>query len=141
MTSSPKFPTEPRKVLVFGAGNFGSCLADHLGDSAHEVLMWSRSEKLVTHFNAHRRNPEVLQDHVFSESIRAIGPEFPSPEIVQAMDVLLFAIPTQGIRSILFCSSKVAPEYASFTKGDSRVAKTYVEHAGPAAVHFRQQRH
>lgn len=50
------------KVLVFGAGNFGSCLADHLGDSSHTVYMWSRSEKLVSHFNQYHRNPEALQE-------------------------------------------------------------------------------
>ena len=86
------------KVLVFGAGNFGSCLADHLGDSSHTVYMWSRSESLVKHFNQCRRNPEVLQDHLFAESITAVGPEFPSAEMVQSMDVLLFAIPTEGVR-------------------------------------------
>ncbi|OSC99447.1 NAD-dependent glycerol-3-phosphate dehydrogenase [Trametes coccinea BRFM310] len=89
------------KVLVFGAGNFGSCLADHLGDSSHIVFMWSRSENLVKHFNQHHRNPEVLQDHQFAESITAVGPEFPSPELVQQMDVLLFAIPTEGVRETL----------------------------------------
>ena len=86
------------KVLVFGAGNFGSCLADHLGDSSHTVYMWSRSEKIVSHFNKYHRNPEALQDHEFSDSITAVGPEFPSAEMIQNMDVLLFAIPTEGVR-------------------------------------------
>ena len=86
------------KVLVFGAGNFGSCLADHLGDSSHTVYMWSRSENLVKHFNQFHRNPEALQDHLFAESITAVGPEFPSAKLVQNMDVLLFAIPTEGVR-------------------------------------------
>ena len=86
------------KVLVFGAGNFGSCLADHLGDSSHTVYMWSRSEKIVSHFNKYHRNPEALQDHEFSDSITAVGPGFPSAEMIQNMDVLLFAIPTEGVR-------------------------------------------
>ncbi|KAI1789759.1 NAD-dependent glycerol-3-phosphate dehydrogenase [Ganoderma leucocontextum] len=89
------------KVLVFGAGNFGSCLADHLGDSSHTVYMWSRSENLVKHFNQFHRNPDALQDHLFVESITAVGPEFPSTELVQSMDVLLFAIPTEGVRQTL----------------------------------------
>ncbi|CCM04199.1 uncharacterized protein FIBRA_06365 [Fibroporia radiculosa] len=88
-------------VLVFGAGNFGSCLADHLGDSSHTVLMWSRSEDTVREFNKHHRNPEVLQDHVFPQCITAIGPEFPSQDVVRSVNVLLFAIPTEGIREIL----------------------------------------
>lgn len=97
--ASPSPPAaEKSTVLVFGAGNFGSCLADHLGDSSHKVYMWSRSEELVKHFNQYHRNVEVLKDHAFAESITAVGPEFPSSELIQNMDVLLFAIPTEGVR-------------------------------------------
>jgi hypothetical protein len=39
-------PQPPKsKIAVFGAGNFGSCLADHLGDSDHDVFLWSRDEE------------------------------------------------------------------------------------------------
>ena len=86
------------KVLVFGAGNFGSCLADHLADSSHDVLVWSRSPEIVQHLNQFHRNPEFLQDHVFPDSLKAVGPEFPSEELIRQMDVLLFAIPTEGVR-------------------------------------------
>ena len=48
--------------------------------------------------NATHRNPEFLKDHAFPENLKAVGPEFPSPELVQEMDVLLFAIPTEGVR-------------------------------------------
>lgn len=90
--------SDKSKVLVFGAGNFGSCLADHLADSQHEVVVWSRSPEVVKSLNETHRNTEYLTDHVFPESLRAIGPEFPSPEVVRGMDVLLFAIPTEGVR-------------------------------------------
>ncbi|KZT30733.1 NAD-dependent glycerol-3-phosphate dehydrogenase [Neolentinus lepideus HHB14362 ss-1] len=89
------------KVLVFGAGNFGSCLADHLGDSGHDVCMWSRSADLVKTFNETHHNPECLKDHVFPSTIKAIGPEFPSADVTKSMDVLLFAIPTEGVRATL----------------------------------------
>ena len=92
--------TDKSKVLIFGAGNFGSCLADHLGDSSHEVWMWTRIPEQVECLNKEHRNPEVLQDHVFPDCIKAIGPDFPSPELVQSMDVLLFAIPTQAVRCV-----------------------------------------
>ena len=81
-----------------GAGNFGSCLADHLGDSDHEVLLWSRSEDQVKYFNQHHRNSLYLKDHVFPDTITAIGPELPSAETLASLDVLLFAIPTEGLR-------------------------------------------
>lgn len=94
----PFSPTPKSKVLVLGAGNFGSCLADHLGDCDHEVYIWSRHASFVEHFNAHHRNPTYLKNHVFSSNIRAVGPEIPDKEKIQQMDVVLFAIPTQGLR-------------------------------------------
>jgi hypothetical protein len=93
-SSSPS----PKKVLVFGSGNFGSCLADHLGDSEHEVSMWSRKKSFVEYFNEHHKNPYYLKDHCFPKTIRAVGPDIPDVELVKQMDVLLFAIPTQGLR-------------------------------------------
>lgn len=91
-------PTGASKVLIFGAGNFGSCLASHLGDSQHDVYMWAREEKIVTYFNKYRRNPVYLKDHEFPKTITAVGPELPTKEFIKEMDVVLFAIPTQFLR-------------------------------------------
>lgn len=98
MLSLPSTPPPKSKILVFGAGNFGSCLADHLGNSDHEVFMWSREARFVEYFNKHHRNPDYLKDHEFSANIRVVGPEMPSKAMMKQMDVLLFAIPTQGVR-------------------------------------------
>ncbi|KAF8599758.1 glycerol-3-phosphate dehydrogenase [Ceratobasidium sp. AG-I] len=98
MTSTPK-PVS--RVLVLGAGNFGSCLADHLADSTHRVYLWARSKQLVETFNKERRNEKYLTDHVFPEGIEAIGPELPSAELLREVDVVLFAVPTQGLRKVL----------------------------------------
>jgi glycerol-3-phosphate dehydrogenase len=97
ISSSPT----PKKILVFGSGNFGSCLADHLGDSEHEVSMWSREKSFVEYFNEHHKNPRYLKDHCFPKTIRAVGPDLPDAGFIKRMDVLLFAIPTQGLRSLL----------------------------------------
>lgn len=99
-------PSEPlsqsSKVLVLGSGNFGSCLASHLGDSQHDVYMWARDESIVTHFNKHHRNPVYLRDHQFPTNITAVGPGLPDKNFTDSMDVLLFAIPTQFLRYFLF---------------------------------------
>jgi hypothetical protein len=92
------------KVLVFGAGNFGSCLASHLGDSGHDVYIWARDESIVKHFNIHHRNPMYLRDHQFPSNITAIGPDLPSKEFMAGMEVLLFAIPTQFLRYLRYRS-------------------------------------
>ena len=54
MTHFPLSSPPKTKVCVLGAGNFGSCLADHLGDSEHEVLLWSRSVEQIEYFNRRR---------------------------------------------------------------------------------------
>ncbi|KIY63024.1 glycerol-3-phosphate dehydrogenase [Cylindrobasidium torrendii FP15055 ss-10] len=101
MPSSKPQPENNSKVLVLGAGNFGSCLADHLGDSDHDVYLYAREAHIVETFNKDHHNPDYLKDHLFSENIHAIGPDFPSKELVNEMDVLLFAIPTQFLRATL----------------------------------------
>src|SRR5882757_4130519 len=101
MVYSKTQPAQNSKVIVFGAGNFGSCLASHLGDSQHDVYMWAREERIVKYFNLHQRNPVYLKDHLFPPSITAIGPELPNNEFINNVDVLLFAIPTQFLRSVV----------------------------------------
>jgi glycerol-3-phosphate dehydrogenase len=94
----PKLRKEKSKVLVLGAGNFGSCLADHLGDSEHDIFLWSRDEKQIKHFNLYHQNLHYLKDHHFSENIQAVGPALPDKDFIRDLDVVLFAIPTQGLR-------------------------------------------
>ena len=98
MVSSKPQPAQNSKVLVLGAGNFGSCLASHLGDSQHDVYMWAREERIVKHFNEHHRNLVYLPDHEFPTTITAVGPDMPGKEFIDGMDVMLFAIPTQYLR-------------------------------------------
>ncbi|KZO95949.1 NAD-dependent glycerol-3-phosphate dehydrogenase [Calocera viscosa TUFC12733] len=94
-------PAQLLKVLILGAGNFGSCLADHLAEVDHTVYIWSREADVVEGLNKTHRNPKYLTDHTFLQSITAIGPEFPDAEILNHVDVILFAIPTQGLRETL----------------------------------------
>ncbi|TEB38924.1 glycerol-3-phosphate dehydrogenase [Coprinellus micaceus] len=103
MVSSKPQPPSHSKVLVLGAGNFGSCLASHLGDSQHDVWVWARELEIVKHFNEHHRNPVYLPTHDFPKNITAIGPGLPDKEFMDSMDVLLFAIPTQFLRRNLEC--------------------------------------
>ena len=110
-------PTQRCKVLVLGAGNFGSCLADHLGHSDHEVFMWSREKSIVDYFNEHHKNPQYLKDHCFPNTIRAVGPDLPGSDFIKRIDVLLFAIPTQGLRYSLSLHQFVRHRYVQLYLG------------------------
>ncbi|KAJ7293096.1 glycerol-3-phosphate dehydrogenase [Mycena rebaudengoi] len=101
MPSSKPQPASNSKVLILGAGNFGSCLAEHLGDSQHKVYLWSREADTVQHFNLHHKNLRYLPEHDFSKNITAVGPDLPGRGFINDMDVLLFAIPTQYLRENL----------------------------------------
>jgi len=97
----PLFP--PRRILVLGSGNFGSCLADHLAtsDLNVDVWLWSRDAATVKKMNEEHRNPKYLTDHVFPEWLKAVGPELPDQEFLHSMEMLLFAIPTPALRKFL----------------------------------------
>jgi glycerol-3-phosphate dehydrogenase len=73
---------------------------DHLADAGSHVLLWSRSVEVVNSLNTTHRNPKYLKDHLFSSSINAIGPEFPSKDVITSMNVVIFAIPTQNLRQV-----------------------------------------
>ncbi|KAM0746169.1 NAD-dependent glycerol-3-phosphate dehydrogenase [Meredithblackwellia eburnea MCA 4105] len=90
-----------KKVLVLGSGNFGSCLADHLADLSNEVFIYARSEQVIKSFNQEHRNPKYLTDHIFPDNLKAIGPAVPDVHFLSSCDVIVFAIPTQNMRSIL----------------------------------------
>jgi hypothetical protein len=65
-------------LILLGSGNFGSCLADHLGDSNHDVFLWSRDASSVEHFNKTHKNLHYLKDHTFSSNIQMVGPDLPT---------------------------------------------------------------
>jgi hypothetical protein len=94
----PRLPSLISRVLIMGSGNFGSCLADHLADSEHRVSLWCRSAGVAESFNRDHKNPKYLKDHTFPESVEAIGPDLPESAFIEQMDVVLFAVPTQGLR-------------------------------------------
>lgn len=49
-------------VVVLGMGNFGTCLADHLADIGHSVIMWGRDQNVVDSINNKHVNSKYLGD-------------------------------------------------------------------------------
>lgn len=87
------------KTLVLGAGNFGTCLAEHLAHEGRNVEIWARAPEVVEGINNHHKNPKYLSTITLAPSLRAINTidikEFGS------LHAVVVAVPMQGMRDVL----------------------------------------
>jgi glycerol-3-phosphate dehydrogenase (NAD(P)+) len=86
------------KVTVFGAGAWGSTMAQVLSDAGNEVLLWGRSAEVIAEINSHHTNKKYLQQHILPDAITA------STDLAEAFNfsnIYILAIPAQQLRSTL----------------------------------------
>lgn len=59
-------PIEDKNILLLGAGNFGTCLADHLASIEkpipNNVTIYARDQAVVDGINNHNMNVKHLKD-------------------------------------------------------------------------------
>ena len=58
-------------VTVFGAGAWGSTMAQVLSDAGNDVLLWGRSTEVIAEINASHTNRKYLGDHELPLSLEA----------------------------------------------------------------------
>lgn len=87
------------KILVLGAGNFGTCLAQHLAEKGYGVTIWARSAEVVASINDSRKNPKYLSAVTLSPRLNAINTIEPSA--VQSASVILLAVSAQSLSAVL----------------------------------------
>ena len=87
------------RVLILGAGNFGTCLAHHLSGLGARVTLWDKDEAVVRGITQHHRNPRYLRDLELAPSVTA-STTFVTPH-AEAADAVVIALPTQVIRAVL----------------------------------------
>ncbi|MBF0441655.1 MAG: NAD(P)-dependent glycerol-3-phosphate dehydrogenase [Oligoflexales bacterium] len=88
-----------KKIIIIGAGNFGTCLAQHFASKGYEILIYARSKSVVESINKYHCNPKYLCGHVLSRNIHATE-AITSNEIHNSIAVVI-SIPTQFLRSVL----------------------------------------
>jgi len=88
-----------KNVLVLGSGNFGTCLAQHLALNGSNVCLWSRHSEVTDSINKHHRNPRYLSDIELAGNLT--GTSELNEDIVGSADVILLAVPTQALRSVM----------------------------------------
>ena len=86
------------KVSVFGAGAWGSTLAQVLSDAGNEVLLWGRKEDVITEINTKHTNSKYIGENVLPAQIRA------TTDLEEAFAFsknYVLAIPSQQLRATL----------------------------------------
>ena len=86
------------KVTVFGAGAWGTTLAQVLSDAGNEVLLWARNHDVVSEINIEHTNNQYLSGVQLPFNLTA------THDIKSAFsfsDIYVLAIPTQQLRKML----------------------------------------
>ena len=89
---------------IIGAGSWGTALAQVLSYKFSDVYIWGRDENLIDSINRKHINFKYLNDILLNENIKAsMNLEF----VIDKSDILIIAIPTQAIRTVLEPYSKL----------------------------------
>ena len=99
------------KVTVFGAGQWGSTMAQVLSDAGNHVLMWGRNQSVVDEINEKNINSKYLDNNALPAGLRA------TTDLVEAFDyssIYVLAIPAQALRENLLAWKELAAPNALF---------------------------
>jgi glycerol-3-phosphate dehydrogenase (NAD(P)+) len=86
------------KVVVLGAGSWGTALAMVLADNNHEVRLWSHNPSQVDEINLQHKNHKYLPNIDLPKGIRAYSA---LNEAIKDIRIVVLAVPTKAIREVL----------------------------------------
>lgn len=89
------------KISILGGGSWGTAMAKALS-SHHDILMYIRKEEYAQQINENHENSRYLKGYKLPDNIKA------TTDIKEALEnkIIINAIPTQNIRSMLESNSK-----------------------------------
>jgi glycerol-3-phosphate dehydrogenase (NAD(P)+) len=88
-----------RRVVIFGAGSWGTAFAQVLADAgADQVTLWARRESVAAGIREQHRNPDYLPEVELSPSVTATSD--PARAAADA-DLVVLAVPSQSLRENL----------------------------------------
>ncbi|MDT2011759.1 NAD(P)H-dependent glycerol-3-phosphate dehydrogenase [Carnobacterium divergens] len=86
-----------KKIAVLGAGSWGTALAMVLDENGHDVRLWGNNVEQMSEINNDHCNTRYLPEIQLSKSIKG----FTDLKLaVEAVDVVLFVVPTKAMRSV-----------------------------------------
>lgn len=98
----------PIQIGILGAGSFGTALAHLLSHKGQKIDIWAREKEIVDGINKTRRNPVYLKEI-------ELGPLSATQDlnkVCRGKDLLVCAIPSQYVRSVLNQVKKNIPARA-----------------------------
>ena len=81
-----------------GAGTWGTTFALVVGDSGHEVTLWSRRPALADAIRTTRRNPDYLPEVELPSTLQAVSD---ASEAMEGAYAVVLAVPSQRVRATL----------------------------------------
>ena len=86
------------RITVFGAGAWGSTLAQVLCDAGNEVLLWGRNAETISEINNQHTNQRYLAAQVLPHELRATTD---LDEAFAFSQTYVLAIPSTQLRATL----------------------------------------
>ncbi len=103
------------RLAILGAGSWGTALAQAFSINFEEVILWVRKKSLEKSINEKHINENYFPEFKLNENIKATTD---INHAVNSSDIVIVAVPTQSIRSVLsnISLSKEKP-FISASKG------------------------
>jgi glycerol-3-phosphate dehydrogenase (NAD(P)+) len=105
------------KIIVLGAGAWGTALAICAAKAGHEVTLWGRDVVKVAALQAAHANVRYLPGITLPTSLKLIGGENVLADAVSAQDLIIIATPVSGVRGLLRRLADVESPVAWLCKG------------------------
>lgn len=87
-----------KKVVVLGAGSWGTALAMVLAQNGLDVVLWEYQEEIAKTLQVDRENKRLLPGIKFPENIEITSK---SENLLQGVKCIIFSIPSQALRSVV----------------------------------------
>jgi glycerol-3-phosphate dehydrogenase (NAD(P)+) len=87
-----------KRIVVLGAGSWGTVLANVLADNGHDVTIWARKKEATEEINKQHQNSLYLGNAALHPELKANAS---LEEAVSQKDVILLAVPSHAMRDML----------------------------------------
>ncbi|MDY0178721.1 MAG: NAD(P)H-dependent glycerol-3-phosphate dehydrogenase, partial [Synergistaceae bacterium] len=91
-------------ITVYGAGSWGTAVADLLARRGHQTLLWCRRQEQARAINSTGSNPDYLRNVRLCPTLTVTSD---LEEAAEASEMHVSAIPTQSIREFLSRAGKI----------------------------------